>query len=158
MNTIGARIKSLRVEKGLSAQALGDIVGRSKSNISGYETGKYDPSASTVISLCDYFGVSADWLLTGAEVQKSERTEAEPPRSRFEVYCDGEQLNETEADLVAMFRLIGAKEREISFDFVTGLYEKATGEKGSVYATYTDTSGQQKSEPTSGGKSASEIA
>lgn len=158
MNTIGERIKSLRVGNGLSAQALGDIVGRSKSNISGYETGKYDPSASTVISLCEYFGVSADWLLTGADVQKSERPEAEPPRSRFEVYCDGEQLNEVEADLVAMFRLIGEKEREISFDFVTGLYEKATGEKGSTYSTYTDTSRQQKSDPEDGKKSTHGIA
>lgn len=146
MNTIGERIKSLRVERGLSAQALGDIVGRSKSNISGYETGKYDPSASTIIALCKYFGVSADWLLTGTAVQKSEHNETNSPSSRFKVYCDGEQLKEAEADLVAMFRLIGEKEREISFDFVTGLYEKATGEKASIYSTYIDTH-----EPQNGG-------
>lgn len=99
MNTIGERIKSLRAEKGLSTQELGNIVGRSKSNISGYETGKYEPSAQTIISMCKYFGVSADWLLTGVTVQKTEQ-------------CDGEPLSEAEADLVAMYRLISAEDRK----------------------------------------------
>ncbi len=147
MNTIGERIKFLRMEKGLSAQALGDIIGRSKSNISGYETGKYDPSASTVISLCEYFGVAADWLLTGMDVHKSEQEEFDHPRLRFEVYCDGQPLTEEEADLVAMFRVLDAKSREYAFDSVTMLYEKATGEKVSTYSTYIDTSEQQKSAP-----------
>ncbi len=147
MNTIGERIKFLRVKEGLSAQALGDIVGRSKSNISGYETGKYEPSSSTVISLCKHFGVTADWLLTGTSGQISERPESEASHSRFEIYCDGRQLDEVEADLVAMFRLLDEKSREYAFDSMSMLYEKATGEKASIYSTYSVISSQQKSAP-----------
>ena len=152
MNTIGGRIKSLRVKKGLSAQALGDIIGRSKSNISGYETGKYDPSASTVISLCKYFGVSADWLLTGENVHKSEREGDKPPRSHFEVYCDGIQLTESEADLVAMYRLIDGADRQTVFDLTKLKYEQKTGEKVSTYSTYSDTKEPEKNGPENGGK------
>jgi Predicted transcriptional regulators len=158
VNTIGERIKFLRVKEGLSAQALGDIVGRSKSNISGYETGKYEPSASTVISLCKHFGVTADWLLTGANDQILEQSESEASHSRFEVYCDGRQLNEVEADLVAMFRLLDDKSREYAFDSMSMLYEKATGEKASIYSTYSDTSSQQKSAPDGDDEAANENA
>lgn len=48
-------------------------------------------------------------------------------------------LSETEADLVAMYRILDARDKEHAFDMVTLLYEKATGEKASVYSTYTDT-------------------
>ncbi len=147
MNSIGERIKSLRLGKGLSAQALGNIIGRSKSNISGYETGKYDPSASTVISLCEYFGVAADWLLTGLNVQKPEQAEHLPPRSRFDVYCDGVPLTEEEADLVAMYRLLDAPDRKTVFDIAKLKYQQKTGEEISIYSTYFDENEMQKSAP-----------
>lgn len=57
-----------------------------------------------------------------------------------------------------MFRLLDEKGRETAFDFVTMLYEKATGEKASIYSTYTDTSKPQKSDPASGGNTKSGTA
>lgn len=145
MSNMGERIKSLRTGKGLSIRELGGIIGRSNSNISGYETGKFEPSASTVVSLCQYFDVSADWLLTGINGQKLEQEEIPDPLPRFEVYCDGLPLSETEADLVAMYRLISSEDRKTIFDLTTLKYEQATGERGSVYSTYTDTNARQKS-------------
>ena len=37
-----------------------------------------------------------------------------------------------------MFRLLDDRAKEDIFDYVNMKYEKATGEKGSIYSTYTD--------------------
>lgn len=41
-----------------------------------------------------------------------------------------------QGSLIAMYRLLGNREREDVFDFVNMKYEKATGEKESIYSTY----------------------
>ena len=64
---IGKRIKDLRIEKGMSQQDLGDLVGVTKVSICGYENGTRTPSLETFDLLADIFGVSADYLL-GREV------------------------------------------------------------------------------------------
>ena len=64
---IGKRIKDLRVEKGMSQQDLGDLVGVTKVSICGYENGTRTPSLETFDLLADIFGVTTDYLL-GREV------------------------------------------------------------------------------------------
>lgn len=145
---VGVRIISRLKKLGLKQADLCRETGLSTTAISQYCTGKQVPNTSALYGLASALKTSMEWLLTGKESLTNEDTE--PPRSRFEVYCDGKELNEVEADLVAMFRLLDGKEREISFDFVTGLYEKSTGEKVSTYSTYIDTSSQQKGDPASG--------
>ena len=51
MKSIGDRIKMLRKAANLTQSQLGELIGKSKGNISGYENGTYDPSASTIIEL-----------------------------------------------------------------------------------------------------------
>lgn len=60
---IGQRLKSLRKEKNLSQQNLGDILGVTKVSVCGYETGTRIPSLDTFELLTDYFGVTADYFL-----------------------------------------------------------------------------------------------
>lgn len=60
---MGKRIKDLRVEKGLSQQELGDLIGVTKVSICGYESGGRTPSLETFIELADIFETSADYLL-----------------------------------------------------------------------------------------------
>ncbi|WP_193768903.1 helix-turn-helix domain-containing protein [Metasolibacillus meyeri] len=67
MTTIGARINTLRTEKGYTQEQLALLIKKTKSNVSGYEHDKFEPSAKTIISLCDVFNVSADYLLFGVE-------------------------------------------------------------------------------------------
>lgn len=124
-------IKSLRAEKGLSQSQLAKEVGVSTGNIGDWEIGRSKPGYVALVALSRYFGVPSDYLLglTGDRNQKK----GEP------LVCDGEPLSEAEADLVAMYRLISAEDRKTIFDLTTLKYEQSTGERGSVYSTYTDT-------------------
>lgn len=67
MDSIGARIKWLRQEQGVTQQALAAGTGLQRGNISHYERDKVKPSAAAIVQLAAFFGVSSDWLLTGQE-------------------------------------------------------------------------------------------
>ena len=64
---MGKRIKDMRVEKNLSQQELGDIIGVTKVSVCGYENGTRTPSLETFAILADTFGTTTDYLL-GREV------------------------------------------------------------------------------------------
>lgn len=51
----------------MSQQAIGDLIGVSRSAVNGYEKGKSYPVADKLLKLAQYFGVSVDYLLTGKE-------------------------------------------------------------------------------------------
>jgi len=59
----GERIRSLRIEHGLTQDKLGKKLNLSKSNISKYESDKVEPSLEIVKGLAILFGVSIDYLL-----------------------------------------------------------------------------------------------
>src|SRR5690349_8023169 len=60
---IGARLRDARTAKGLSLRALAQTVGVSASLISQIETGKTQPSVSTLYAIVTALGVSIDELL-----------------------------------------------------------------------------------------------
>ena len=62
---IGQRIKTLRIEKGLTQEALGEKLGLDKGTVSKMERGENAPTAKTLIAIKKLFGVSTDWILTG---------------------------------------------------------------------------------------------
>ncbi len=64
---IGKRIKDMRLEKGMSQQELGDLIGVTKVSICGYENGTRTPSLDTFCILADIFETTTDYLL-GREV------------------------------------------------------------------------------------------
>ena len=66
---IAVRIKELRTEKGLSQAKLGKIIGTSQKAIDLWERSVHEPKASYIIALCDYFGVSADYLLGRKDIE-----------------------------------------------------------------------------------------
>lgn len=57
------RIKKLRLEKGMSQQELGDMIGITKVSICGYENGTRTPSLETFDILADILETSTDYLL-----------------------------------------------------------------------------------------------
>lgn len=128
------RIQKLLSEKGVSIKQAERESGLSNATIRKWET--QNPSLDSIIKLANYLHVSVDYLARGEDGRT-------PPR--FEVYCDGLPLTEAEADLIAMYRLISNEDRKTIFDLTTLKYEQATGERGSVYSTYTDDNAQQKS-------------
>ena len=62
------RLKELREEKGLSQPKIGAVVGLNYRTISQYERGICEPDFQTLKKLCDYFGVTADYLLGFSDV------------------------------------------------------------------------------------------
>jgi len=61
------KLKELREEKGLSQTKLGEALGVDQTTISQYERGVREPNIQTIKKICDFFGVSADYLLGRTE-------------------------------------------------------------------------------------------
>lgn len=57
------RIKELRQEAGISQETLGKAIGVSQKAIDYWERGVNEPKAGYIVALCDFFCVSADYLL-----------------------------------------------------------------------------------------------
>jgi len=57
------RLKELREEKGLSQEQLGKEIGFKHNTICNWENGTREPDIDTIEKLCNFFGVSADYLL-----------------------------------------------------------------------------------------------
>lgn len=56
-------IKELREEKGVKQKDVADFLGLTPKAYCFYELGKREPSLASLIKLCDYYEVSADYIL-----------------------------------------------------------------------------------------------
>ena len=65
----GNRLKTLRIQKKLTQQQLGDLLGLTKSVISAYENGLRYPAYDVLIKIARIFKVSTDYLL-GVEIKR----------------------------------------------------------------------------------------
>jgi len=63
MATIADRLVLLQKEKGLQKKDIAKAAGVSLMGYYRYEQGIRQPSASVIVALADFFGVSADYLL-----------------------------------------------------------------------------------------------
>lgn len=59
----GQRIKSLRLRAGETQSQLGESISITKGRISEIESGKNTTSLDKVALICEYYNVSADYLL-----------------------------------------------------------------------------------------------
>jgi transcriptional regulator with XRE-family HTH domain len=63
--TTGSRVKSLRLDKGLSQGEMGKLLGLDQGTVSKMERGENEPTAKTLRLLREIFDVTTDWILTG---------------------------------------------------------------------------------------------
>ena len=63
MTTFRNRLKELRKDRKLTQKQLSIILNTTNSSICDWETGRAEPDLATLVLLCDYFEVSADYLL-----------------------------------------------------------------------------------------------
>ena len=61
--TFGDRIRNLREDADLNQTQLGKAVNMTQRKISYIECGKNEPSIDDIIAFCQFFKVSADYLL-----------------------------------------------------------------------------------------------
>lgn len=62
-SSIGARLRDARTQRGLSLRSVAQSLGVSASLVSQVETGKTQPSVSTLYAMANHLGVSLDELL-----------------------------------------------------------------------------------------------
>ena len=62
-STIGEKIKAFREDLDMNQTELGKKVNMTQRKISYIECGKYEPSIEDIKALCNFFNVSADYLL-----------------------------------------------------------------------------------------------
>ncbi len=116
-NIIGERMKELR--GAMSQRQAAACVGIKPQNWNVYENGQSIPGANIVIKMCDYFNVSADWLL-GLSDDRGGSREAAPaveasktsqPRQSIPSFQDAPLL----AEIASLKRRIEALESQPSF-------------------------------------------
>ena len=137
--TIGERIRSRRKSLNLTMQAIYEKENIKTGNLSELEHDKYLPSVQTLIALGRILQCSIDWILTGEEYQDREINSLKfrTLKSEQGLLCDGSPLEEEEADLIAMYRLLPDLKKEDAFDIIYTLYQKHVEQKkDSIYWTY----------------------
>lgn len=113
MNTLGARIKELRLSKNLSQQELADILGMKRENVSNYERGVITKIPSDVLeTLSNYFEVSADYLL-GRDI---------PDWASEKDIIDLKTYLETDAAMSYDGEFLTLEEKQRVNDILTGLF------------------------------------
>lgn len=130
-------LKDLRAKKGMTQAQLAKATGVSPGNVGDWETGKSKPGYNALAMLSRIFEVSADYLLEldVTSVKTEDRLSAY--KTEQGLLCDGSPLDEEEADLVAMYRLLPVQVREDFFDQLHCLYQKyAERKRASIYWTY----------------------
>jgi len=80
---LGARICALRKHAGWNQGELARRLQISTSAVGMYEQGRREPSADMLVDIARVFGVSVDYLLTGAPRQQEEDTVEEMLISRI---------------------------------------------------------------------------
>ena len=134
----GDLLKELRAQKKVSQIELARAIGVSNGNVGDWERGRSKPGYYALVALSRYFEISAGRLL-------------ELPISSGGLTCDDVPLTQMESDVIAMLRLLNPHDRKNAVDFITMLYEQATGKKGSIYSTYIEDEYRQTSGPAEGG-------
>ncbi len=61
--TLGQKIQAMRKERGLSQEALGEVLGVSRQAVSKWESDSAIPELDTLIQIGKYFGISVDSLI-----------------------------------------------------------------------------------------------
>lgn len=144
-------LKELRSQHGMTQRQFAKAAGVSPGNVGDWESGKSKAGYNALAALARIFEVSADYLLElemplAKTIDNLERVKLEQG-----LLCDGSPLNNIEADLVAMFRLLPEEEREDIFDIVHLKYKRRIERKRkSIYWTYFEEDSGEESGPAGG--------
>lgn len=63
MEKLAEKLKELRIEKGLSQREVSSALGMTRNAFTNYENGYREPSLDNLKKICQFFNVSADYLL-----------------------------------------------------------------------------------------------
>ena len=117
--------------------------------------GEQSPRLDKLALVSEHLQVSLDYLVFGRSCSEistdGDALDLEAAKREQGLVCDGSPLDDMEADLIAMFRLLPEEEREDVFDIIHLKYKRHLGKKaGSIYWTYFDGSADEESGPAEG--------
>lgn len=75
MNTFSERLNKAMEMKGMTAIALAEATGLSKSRISHYVNGRYTPKSAALLQIANALGVSEHWLMDSSEPTSQQLSE-----------------------------------------------------------------------------------
>lgn len=128
MHTIGNAIRELRKALKLNQSDFASRIGSVQNTITGYETGRREPSNQVITLICREFNVNEDWLRTG----KGEMFAPVNRDKEIEVFMDTVMKSES-ADfrrrLVSVLSKLNPAEWKLLEGMATKLAEEAEAEK-----------------------------
>lgn len=74
MTDFADRLRRTRADRGMQQADLAAITGLEASAISHFECGRRKPSFDNLVALIEGLGVSADWLVLGPNLMRTQRT------------------------------------------------------------------------------------
>jgi len=110
MSMFANRLISLRKERGLSQEDIGNLINKKRSTVSGYETEGKEPDIETLCFLADYFGVSTDYLMGKSDKRNNVDTVFLNDMQNFKKHYEAapdDVRKQAERCFDAFYRLIG---------------------------------------------------
>lgn len=130
MNNMGAIIKQLRLQKGITQEELGKVIGVQKSAIRKYESGMVQNiKRSSIKKLADFFDVSPSYLL-GYEDSSTTITNNngiigdQNHGNTIIVETNGESVGEIEAELLALCKKMSMQQKAKLLTYAYELIEE----------------------------------
>lgn len=112
--TIGDRIKKIRREFDLTQEAFASRIGSVQNTITGYESGRRNPSAPVISLICREFGINEEWLRDGIGDML-----IPDPDNELEALVQKYKLTAADRILIEKFVGLKADTRSAILDFMT---------------------------------------
>ena len=126
--SIGNRLKRLRKELDLTQEAFASRIGSVQNTITGYESGRRNPSAPVISLICREYNVNEEWLRngTGEMIALDASDELEALAKRYDLSSADQILIEKYVNLKS-----GSRKTIINFimDVVAALNDAEPNEK-----------------------------
>ena len=110
---IGDRIKKVRKSLDLTQEAFAARIGSVQNTITGYESGRRNPSAPVLSLICREFGVSEEWLRNGTGEMF-----APDASDELEALVKKYDLSHGEYIFLEKYLKLKREERDNAFDFI----------------------------------------
>lgn len=108
MEILSNRLRMLRKQKKLSQQEIAEMIGVTRQAYSHYELGRRNPDYKQLVTLCDFYGVSLEYLLGRSD---EEIRPASPRAVKFALFGGDDEITDAMYEEVLHFADF-IKERE----------------------------------------------
>lgn len=112
---IGDRLKQLRKELDLTQEAFASRIGSVQNTITGYESGRRNPSAPVISLICREFDVSEEWLRNGSGEMFL------PKKDAIKSVVDKYHLSAEDQIVIENYVKLSQESRDRIVDFIRGV-------------------------------------